>query len=171
MDRVSIAELEYEISRLKEYLQDPHKLWSSLLIEKYPPVIHRLSLKLSITRTLVLHRLFKCQNTHAYMHSHSWPFAIKVIEGGYEMGVGFSSRRNVTPSVTYTTYVGAGNSYEMCSSDVWHYTKILEPVQESYSIMLIGPRQRPRYAQNNFPLNVEQRAAIFTFFKSYSERL
>lgn len=100
MDRVSLLELEQEITRLGDYLQDQTR-WQSLLIEKYPPVIHRLSFLLSPTRTLVLHRLFSCPGAHAHMHSHSWPFALKVIEGGYEMGVGFSSQRDVTPSPVY----------------------------------------------------------------------
>jgi hypothetical protein len=63
------------------------------------------------------------------------------------MGVGFSSDRHIIPKIIYKTNIKAGNSYEMTSSDIWHYTNILSD-QPSYSVMLIGQRWRPREAQN-----------------------
>jgi hypothetical protein len=107
-----IQELENLISYLPFLLEDEDKL-DSLLIEKYPPVIHRLSLRLTDNRTLILHKLFHCAGQHALMHSHSWPFALKVIEGGYEMGMGFSADRNQPPQATYKTLVKPGDTYEM----------------------------------------------------------
>lgn len=158
-----IKELTQILPQVPDLLLDKES-WGSLLIDKYPPVIHRMSYKLSETRTLILHRLFHCKSEKAYMHSHSWPFALKIIQGGYEMGIGFSSNRNVSPAALATVYLKEGNTYEMTSSDIWHYTKPVEHA-ESWSIMLIGPRWRERKASNNLPLNEFQKDEMFNFFK------
>jgi hypothetical protein len=160
-----IEELENLISYLPFFLQDEAK-WDSLLIDKYPPVIYRLSLKLTDDRTLILHKLFNCEGQQALMHSHSWPFAIKVVEGGYGMGVGFSSDRNHPPQALYKQMIKSGDTYEMNSSDVWHYTKPLKHTEASYSIMLVGNRWRERFAQNNDPLTDQQRREVFDYFNN-----
>jgi hypothetical protein len=155
-------ELNALLPKLPELLKDQSK-WESLLIDKYPPTIYRLSLKLSDDHTLILHKLFSDPNEPAYIHSHSWPFAIKIIEGCYEMGVGFSADRSITPPIIYKTMIKAGDTYEMTSSDVWHYTQPLTN-QPSYSIMLVGKRWRERLAQNNSPLSDDQRKQVFDYF-------
>jgi len=158
-----IAELKDEIKNLPQYLSQPEK-WTSLLIDKYPPVIHRLQYKISDTRSLLLHKLYNCEGEHALMHSHSWPLAVKVIEGGYEMGVGFSNDRSQVPVPVFTSFVKPGDYYEMINSKCWHYTKCSDEVKYSYSILLIGPRERERLAQNNDPLSEEQIKELFDYF-------
>lgn len=98
------------------------------------------------------------------MHSHSWSCAIKVVQGGYQMGIGYSSDRNVVPSPIYSCNVQPGNIYEITSPNIWHYTKCLPSVKYSYSIMLIGPRMRDRKALNNEPLNEQQKEELFDYF-------
>lgn len=156
-------ELEFYVENLSVYLQD-RAGWSSLSIDKYPPVIHRLSYTINSERTLLLHKLHHCQNEKAYMHSHSWPFAVKVIEGGYEMGVGYSTDRAVVPDATFSCIVKPGDIYQMQDMNMWHYTKPLGDCQASYSIMLLGPRRRERLAQNNDPLSNEQIEQLFAYF-------
>jgi hypothetical protein len=141
--------------------------WNSLLINKYPPVIHRLSLKISEDRTLLLHKLFNTKDDLALMHSHSWSFACKVLQGEYEMGVGFSEDRDKPPKSIFTSFIRAGDIYEMLSPNIWHYTKPTKITPYSYSIMLIGPRCRERKAQNNLPLNPKNRLELLDWFKSY----
>lgn len=158
-----LSELDECLKELPKLLQDRDK-WESLLIDLYPPVIHRLFLKLSDDRTIVLHKIFPCDpGEKSLMHSHSWPFVVKIIEGGYEMGVGFSKDRKDPPPAIYTTRVKPDDIYEMTSSDVWHYTKALNN-HPSYSVMLIGKRWRERLAQNNDPLSIDQRNELFDYF-------
>lgn len=163
-----IQELQDEIIRLPEYLSQRDK-WQSLLINKYPPVIHRLSYKISEHRTLLLHKLHNCQGDHALMHSHSWPFACFVVAGGYEMGVGYSLDRNAVPQATFTCFVKPGDVYEMLDCQMYHYTKPLIQTEASYSILLIGPRTRERQAVNNDPLTQEQETELFNYFTSWNK--
>lgn len=97
------------------------------------------------------------------MHSHSWAFALKIIEGGYEMGLGFSASQDIAPEAILTICLQAGDMYEMTSSDVWHYTKCIEHV-ESWSVMLVGPRWRKRKSVNNELLNEMEQAEMFNYF-------
>lgn len=154
-----LAEIE---NQLPELLSNRSK-WQSLKIDKYPPVIHRLYLPLENGNTILLHRLFNCNGQHAYLHSHSWPFAIKVLEGGYEMGIGFSKDRDIPPDTAATVFIKAGDTYQITSPDVWHYTKPLTN-EESWSIMLIGPRWRHRKAQNNEPLSAAEIDSMFEYY-------
>lgn len=165
-----INELNKYLKMLPELLEDEAQ-WDSLLIDKYPPVIYRLSLPVTDELTLVLHKLFPCPvDSDAYIHSHSWPFALKIIRGEYEMGVGFSTNRKEPPPIIHKIIIGSGTVYEMSSSDIWHYTKPLSN-EPSYSVMLIGKRWRPREAQNIAPLSVEQRKEVFDFFRANVKKI
>lgn len=158
-----IVELQKLILSIPSLLKNPNE-WESLLINKYPPIIHRVSYKLSTNRTLLLHKLFNTEKEHAFMHSHSWPFACKVIKGEYEMGVGFSNNRNNPPKSVFTSFVKAGDVYEMLSPDIWHYTKPTENTECSYSILLIGERCRERKAENNSSLSDKQKNELLLWF-------
>ena len=161
-----IQELEDIIAnQLPTLLKEPEK-WDSLLIDHFPPVIHRLAYRLSDTRTLFLHKMHNCERSKALLHSHSWALAVKVIEGGYEMGMGESENRDCAPTELKETIVKPGDVYEMLDSRQWHYTKCLPETKYSYSIMLIGPRTRERKALNNDPLSLEQRHSLFDYFKN-----
>jgi hypothetical protein len=138
-----------------------------LLIDKYPPIIHRVSIKLSEDRTLLLHKLFNTKNDKALMHSHSWNFACKVLDGEYEMGVGFSKNRDEPPSSVFTSFIKAGDIYEMLSPNIWHYTKPLKHIDCTHSVMLIGPRIRDRQAQNNEKLSNKDKTETLNWFKDY----
>jgi hypothetical protein len=161
-----IEELQNELLNLPEYLKD-YNHWHSLLIDKFPPVIYRLSYKISETRTLLLHKLHNCKGDHALMHSHSWPFACLVVNGGYEMGIGYSQTRDIIPTATFTTFVKPGDIYQMLDCNMYHYTKPLNDTEASYSILLIGERTRARQALNNDPLNQIQQKEVFDYFMQY----
>jgi hypothetical protein len=160
--------LNKEIQNLPDYLANRDG-WVSLLIEKYPPVIHRLFYRINDDYSIYLHKLFNCHGERAYMHSHSWPFALKLIEGSYEMGVGYSSDRDKPPESTFKTIVLPGNVYEMITPDTWHYTKPLPGCDYSYSVMVVGNRIRPRLAQNTSPLTEQQKSELFDYFENFSK--
>lgn len=155
-----------ELNSILEYLPNLIKLqsWNTLLINKHPPIIHRCSLQIAPDRTLLLHKVFHT-NEQPLMHSHSWDLACKVLQGEYEMGVGFSSDRNIIPPSIYKTIVKFGDIYEMTSSDIWHYTKPLTPY--SYSVILIGERTRERRAENILPLPAKDKVDMMKWFATY----
>ncbi len=160
-----------ELKSLLPYVPDflkKEEQWGSLLINKYPPVIHRLSFKISETRTLLLHKLFNTKDEKALMHSHSWPFALKLLKGEYEMGVGFSKNREEVPKSIFTSFVKTGDFYEMLTPDIWHYTKPTKETDFSCSVMLIGERSRERKAENNLPLSLAQKKEMFDWFKKHN---
>lgn len=101
------------------------------------------------------------------MHSHSWNFACKVLDGEYEMGVGFSENRNEPPIPIFTSFIKAGDTYEMLSPNIWHYTKPLKHIDCTHSIMLIGSRIRDRQAQNNEKLFDKDKSETLNWFKDY----
>ena len=139
--------------------------WDSLLINKYPPVIYRLSLKISNDRTLLLHKLFNTNSDQALMHSHSWPLACKVLNGEYETGIGYSNDRNHTPKSDFTSFVKSGDIYEILSPNLWHYTKPVKNCKFTYSVLLIGERCRERKAENNDKLSETNKQEMFSWFK------
>lgn len=156
--------LELE-KKLPEFLQDETQ-WDSLLIDKYPPIVHRLSRKISDDRTLLLHKIY--ETDQPYMHSHSYNLAVKCIKGSYETDIGFSQDRKIIPKPIYKHFVKEGDSYEITSSDVWHTTKTLNGLP-SYSIVLIGGRQRGRLAQNIGKLEQKHINELLDFFRKHYE--
>lgn len=161
-----INELNKIIPKIPWLLKN--KSFDTLLIDKYPPIIYRLSLKISNNRTLFLHKLFNTGNDLALMHSHSWKFACKVLQGEYEMGVGFSEDRNKPPQSVFTSYIKSGDCYEMLSSNMWHYTKPTKNTKYSYSVMLVGERTRERKAQNNSPILLSDKKDMILWFKNFN---
>lgn len=155
------------IEKLKNHLKDIPLLlrsnnWDSVLIENYPPVIYRLSTKIDNENSIYLHKIHHT-NENPYIHSHSWPFACYVLEGGYEMGIGFSTERNKIPEIISKIIIKPKQFYEITSSNLFHYTKAFES-KPSYSIMLVGKRWRERESKNNKKLNEEQLKEMFSYF-------
>lgn len=64
-----IQELELLIPKVKTLIQDKNN-WNSLLINKYPPIIHRLSYKINQDRTLLLYKLYNCENSQPLIKSY-----------------------------------------------------------------------------------------------------
>lgn len=165
INKLMRKELELLLENGIENLFEDINSWESLLIDKYPPVIHRLYRKISDNRTVILHKLHHSGTESCLMHSHSWAFALCIVKGGYEMGMGFSKDRNQIPETIFQMQIKEGDIYEMTSSDVWHYTKPLLN-ELSYSVMLVGDRWRERKAENNEPLGSSDKEDIFNYFKS-----
>lgn len=169
MSNINIEKLDEICKMLPNLLSDKNE-WKSLKINKHEPVIHRLYMELNENCTIILHKIFPCQNHKPLMHSHSWPFAVHVVEGGYEMSVGFSKNREDVPEPVYRTHIAAGDKYEMLSSDIWHTTKVNDKSIYSYSIMIIGKRWRERLAQNNDPLDENEFDHLYNYFLDWSNK-
>ena len=63
-----ISKLQTISKNLNSYLIQKEK-WNSLLINQFPPVIHRLSFQIDKEHTLFLHKLHKCKSKEIpYLH-------------------------------------------------------------------------------------------------------
>ena len=60
----------------------------------------------------------------ALFHPHPWPSAMRVLEGEYEMAVGFGAGA-ATPPVAALMVTKGDFRYEMTHPDSWHYVRPL----------------------------------------------
>ncbi len=125
-----LTELE---KQLPEWLEQP-ELWNTLMIDYRPPKVERLWRQVGEYR-LFLHCIYPCTKRQAFFHPHKWPSAVKILRGGYEMGVGFGKGIK-RPKVSHTIYFGPGSGYEMLHRDAWHYVRPVDG--PSFSTMITG---------------------------------
>jgi hypothetical protein len=131
---MNLIEKLQQIERVKLYdLLCDVSIWKSLDINYHPPHVERLWCQLGNYR-LYLHFIHPCEREQALFHPHPWPSAIHVIEGQYEMGMGFGSGLE-EPEVFSTILTQGGMYYEMPHRDGWHYVR---PLSVSSSVMLTG---------------------------------
>lgn len=119
--------------------------WMSLDINYHPPFVERLWRQHGEYR-IYLHRIHPCNRDQALMHPHPWPSATRVIDGTYEMGIGYGGTINPNnpafrepPPVTATIYTAGGLFvYEMIDPQGWHYVRPVAGVV--HSVMISGPK-------------------------------
>jgi hypothetical protein len=166
-DKTLIEELQkIEKTELLELLENP-KLWKSVDIDYHPPRVERLWCQLGQHR-LYLHFIHPCKKGKSLFHPHPWPSVIHVLEGEYEMGVGFGSGLEEPP--IFSTIVSQGSMYyDMPHKDGWHYVR---PTKEiCTSIMLAGKpwgRQIPASDEVGIleELSNERIHQILSYFKT-----
>ncbi len=134
MDKTFIEKLQ-QIERLKIYdLLCDDSIWKSVDINYHPPHVERLWCQLGKYR-LYLHFIHPCKKEEALFHPHPWPSAIHVIDGEYEMGMGFGEGLD-EPEI-FSTIISQGSMYyEMPHKDGWHYVR--PTTQVCGSVMLTG---------------------------------
>ena len=156
---------DLEKNSLHHLLQDK-SIWKSLDIIYHPPHVERLWCQLGDHR-LYLHFVYPCDRDHCLFHPHPWPSVIHILEGEYEMGMGFSS--DITAPDIFATILSQGSTYyEMTHPDGWHYVRPCTRVTSS--VMLTGPPwdrplPAPEGAQRNPPLSEERVLAMLHYFK------
>jgi hypothetical protein len=161
-----IEELQQiEGAKLKELLETP-EIWNSIDIVYFPARVERLWCQLGEHR-LYLHYIHPCEKGASLFHPHPWPSVIHVLEGEYEMGMGFGSGLKV-PDV-FSTIISQGSMYyDMPHKDGWHYVR---PTTEiCTSVMLTGKpwgRKMPEADKVGKldELSNERVAEILTYFK------
>ncbi|MEK6829504.1 MAG: hypothetical protein AABY15_05205 [Nanoarchaeota archaeon] len=123
-----------QIERVKLYdLLCDASIWKSVDIDYHPPHVERLWCQLGNYR-LYLHFIHPCKREEALFHPHPWPSVIHVIEGQYEMGMGFGEGLK-EPEIFSTIFTYGGMYYEMPHRDGWHYVR---PLSVTSSVMLTG---------------------------------
>lgn len=139
--------------------------WQGLLIDYHPPVVERLWRPWHDYR-ISLHRIRPCSASEALFHPHPWPSAMRILEGEYEMAVGYG-KGDITPPIAARMIVRGDFRYEMTDPDAWHYVRPING--PSWSVMVTGKpwsRSAPRPEKPLVELGREQRQALLAFFRS-----
>lgn len=131
-----LEEVERELPKL---LQDVEG-WQSVFVDYHPPYVERLWRPWKEYR-VSLHRIYPCERAESLFHPHPWPQAVRVLDGNYEMGLGYG-KGDTPPPVAQVITVRGNFTYTMLDPDGWHYVR---PVgTPSLSLMVTGkPWGRP----------------------------
>jgi hypothetical protein len=140
-------------------------LWQSLDVDYHPPRVERLWTRWGEYR-IYLHRIHPCAQGEALFHPHPWPSAMRVLEGEYEMAVGFGSGMQEPPVAALIVSQGDFR-YAMTHPDSWHYVRPLG--NPSLSVMVTGrpwTREAHRSTKPLHPLPPEQAAELLRLFRN-----
>jgi hypothetical protein len=140
-------------------------IWHSLYVDYHPPTVERLWAPWRECRAF-LHRIHPCERGQALFHPRPWPSAMRVLEGEYEMAVGFGPGM-VAPPVAALMVSRGDFRYEMTHPDSWHYVRPL--AEPTLSVMVTGKpwdRESPRSSKPLRPLHAEQAAELLRLFRA-----
>jgi len=131
----TLIEKLQQIERVKLYdLLCDASIWKSVDVNYHPPHVERIWCQLGKYR-LFLHFIHPCEKGEPLFHPHPWPSSIHVIEGEYEMGMGFGE--GLEEPEIFSTILSQGSMYyEMPHRDGWHYVRPTTSVCSS--VMLAG---------------------------------
>jgi hypothetical protein len=140
-------------------------LWRSLYVDYHPPTVERLWAHWREYRAF-LHRIHPCEREQALFHPHPWPSAMRVLEGEYEMAVGFGPGMAEPPIAALMVSRGDFR-YEMTHPDSWHYVRRLGG--PTLSVMVTGKpwdRESHKSERPLRPLRAEQVAELLRLFRA-----
>lgn len=110
--------------------------WRSFKLDHHLPLVDRM-LREHRGGKLYLHRIHPCADGVAPYHRHPWPSAMRILEGTYELAVGYGPSEQAPP-VAARVIAGGSFEYEMTDPDAWHSVRpIGAPVM---TVMVTGPR-------------------------------
>src|SRR4029079_13314692 len=103
-----------------------------------------------------------CEPKDALFHPHPWPSAMRVLDGIYEMAIGYGPGAALPP-VAARIITRGDLRYEMTDRDGWHYVRPIE--RPAMTIMVTGkPWERDAAGAEPdeplFPLAEEGRAEL-----------
>ena len=142
-----LSRIEQDLPRLLR----EESVWQSLYVDYHHPMVERLWKTWSDYRVF-LHRIHPCASDQALFHPHPWPSAMRVLEGEYEMAVGFGAGLE-TPPVAALMVARGDFRYEMTHPDSWHYVRPLD--RPTLSVMVTGKpwaRETPKLSKRLYPL-------------------
>ncbi len=156
-----LARLEAELPAL---LADDAR-WNSLDINYHPPVVERLWMPWGEYR-VSLHRIHPCAPSDALFHPHPWPSAMRILDGRYEMAIGYGTG-TTAPPIAARIIAGTDVRYEMTDPDAWHYVRPLD--RPAMTIMVTGkpwPRPTPPVNEPLKPLDDARRIELMAWFRT-----
>lgn len=157
-----LAQVENDLPTL---LQD-ETLWRSLFVDYHPPFVERLWTHWNDYRVF-LHRIHPCERGQALFHPHPWPSAMRVLEGEYEMALGFGPGMDEPPVASLMISRGDFR-YEMTHPDSWHYVRPIDT--PTLSVMVTGkPWERDSHKSSKtlHPLEQEQADELLRLFRDH----
>lgn len=122
-------------------LHDQSK-WDSLIVNRRKPHTYRVFTNVGDFR-ICLHRFDTCDLQESFEHPHPWPGAFTVMEGSYQMKVGYSIDRYGDPIQVADFVMKKGSMYEITNPLTWH---AVTPLETTYTIMVNGPAWTPDFA-------------------------
>jgi len=155
-----LYQIELELPQLLQY----DNIWQSLLVDYHPPMVERLWTRWREYR-IYLHRIHPCERGEALFHPHPWPSAMRVLDGEYEMAVGFGAGMREPPIAS--TMIAKGDFvYEMTHIDSWHYVRPIG--KPTLSVMVTGrpwAREAPHSTTPLHPLDAERVVELLAAFR------
>lgn len=155
-----LAQIEAE---LPDLLADEAR-WQSLDINYHPPFVERLWTTWDEYR-VSLHRIHPCKASAALFHPHPWPSAMRILDGRYEMAIGYG-KGSEPPPIAARFIAAADVRYEMTDPDAWHYVRPLE--RPAMTIMVTGrpwKRESPPVGRQLSPLDPQRSAELMEWFR------
>ena len=118
--------------------------WNSLNIDYHCPIVKRIWINWREDYRINVHMIMPCSPEEALWHPHSWPSAMLVLGGKYEMGIGQEiikdkpwTSRIRRPSPVAKILMVPGSTYEMEDQGGWHYVAPIGP-EPVFTVMLTG---------------------------------
>lgn len=162
---------QIENKMLLKLLSKP-EIWNTLLIDYCKPVVERVWTQLGKYR-LFLHFIHECKAEEVLFHTHRWPSSVHILNGSYEMGLGYNPG-DVPPPKMATILFDNGGYYDMTHIDGWHYVRPIGGV--CATTMLTGSVWEREETAKEFPklgpLTEERKKVMLEWFASwYREKM
>jgi hypothetical protein len=158
-----------EKDELLDLLINP-SAWKSLNINYHPPHAERVWAELKNGNRIYLHFIHHCEKGEALNHPHPWPSAMHVLNGRYEMGVGYGEGNENPEMVMNLETERGGLYYDMTHRDGWHYVRPMEPGNPVATVMLAGKpwdRWSPGPEEELKPLDEARVWVMLEYFKKF----
>jgi hypothetical protein len=164
-----VLEVLEDVERdLPQLLGEGHAAgWQSVFVDYHPPYVERLWRPWIHGFRISLHRIYPCATIESLFHPHPWPQAVRVLDGNYEMGVGYG-KGDIPPPIAQKIIVRGGFSYEMTDPDGWHYVRPIGT--PSLSLMVTGmpwSRTAPKSTKVLGPLDQSKVAHLLIAFMNF----
>lgn len=93
--------------------------WEGIDVLYHEPRVERVWRQWGNLR-ISLHVIHPANKIDCLFHPHPWPSAMRVVHGGYEMGIGYGEGIEAPPEAC-RVILSAGSQYCMENKDGWHY--------------------------------------------------
>lgn len=96
-----------------------HEGWQGVDVLYHEPRVERVWRQWGEMR-ISLHVIHPARREDCLFHPHPWPSAMRVVHGGYEMGIGYGTGTEA-PEEACRVVLAPGSEYCMENPDGWHY--------------------------------------------------
>jgi len=152
---------------LPSLLQD-YRIWEGIDVLYHEPRVERVWRQWGDYR-INLHVIHPALRSECLFHPHPWPSSMRVVHGGYVMGIGYGKGVE-TPQTACEVTLAAGSEYSMENPDGWHYVCPQDAI--NLSVMVSGkPWERempiePSIGENQ-KLSIVRLCEILTMFSLF----